>query len=125
MSIFKDMVNEVAEGAHPLTVVEANVGQERQDDFDSEAAKEAAFRQIAGQVGMYNGYVGPDWISRIADQVRGADPEGINDLVKMAQDNRAQYEGTARIDSQGSWDMWDNILRGLLACRTEQLPSSC
>jgi len=125
MSTFKDMVNEVASGVHPLTVVENYIGQERQDDIDSPEVKEAAFRQIAGQIGMYNGYVGPDWISRIADQVRGADPEGMNDLVKMAQDNRAQYEGTARIDTQGSWDMWDNILRGLLACRTEQLPSNC
>lgn len=122
MSVFSEMSNKVAMGSHPTHVVESYVGPDRADDIDSEDAKEAAFRNIAGDISTHNGYIGPDWISRIGLQVRSADQQGMDELVKMSYENRGQYEGSARIDAQGSWDMWDNVLRGLLAVRTEQVP---
>lgn len=119
MSEFEKLLESVASGAHPTQVVE-NLGMDRMDDIQDENSKAAAFQQIAGTIQHYNGYVGPDWITQIADRIRGGD--NANELAMLAQKNRDQYAGTARIDCEGCWDMWDNILRGLLALRTEQLP---
>lgn len=121
MSNFERLLESVASGVHPTQIVE-NLGMDRQDDIQDENSKAAAFQQIAGTIQQYNGYVGPDWITQIADQIRGGNPETVQELIQMAHDNREQYAGTARVDCDGCWDMWDNVLRGLLAVRTEQLP---
>lgn len=118
---FSDMVDEVVEGTHPLTVIEGVLGADRSDDIDSFEAKAVAFQELAGSIQQYNGYVGPDWITQMADQIRGTSPDGINELVSMAERNRGQYLDSARIDAGGSFDMWDNILRGLIAVSTDQV----
>lgn len=120
MSEFEKLLESVALGSHPTQVVE-NIGMDRQDDIQDDNSKVAAFQQIAGSIQQYNGYVGPDWITQIADRIRMGS-EGVQELVQMAQKNRDQYAGTARVDCDGCWDMWDNVLKGLLAVRTEQLP---
>lgn len=121
MSEFERMVEEVASGGHPLMVVEAMITGDRVDDITSDAAKAAAFQQIAGQIQDYKGYVGPDWITQIADRIRAGNPGAISDLTVMVQQNREQYVGQARVDGENAeWNMWDNVYRGLLSLSTEQ-----
>jgi hypothetical protein len=123
MSDFERMIEEVAAGGHPLLVVEAMITGDRVDDITSDAAKAAAFQQIAGQIQDYKGYVGPDWITAIADQIRGGNPTAVGELTVMAQQNREQFAGQARIEGENAdWNLWDNVYRGLLALATDQLP---
>ena len=53
---FSDMVDEVVEGTHPLTVIEGVLGADRSDDIDSFEAKAVAFQELAGSIQQYNGY---------------------------------------------------------------------
>ena len=123
MDVFERLVEQVEQGRDvSLAVQEAVSGPDRSDDIDSEAAKLAAFRKITGEIESYRGYAGPDWITATGEKLRNADPEGMAELADLARKNRDQYVGTANIDMGGSFEMWDNVLRGINACRTEQLP---
>ena len=120
---FNDLVEAAVGGAHPMELVEANIGAERRDDFTAEDVKVQEFARIAGQYGgAYPHINGPNWVNVISDQLRGANAQGQSELIQMAERNRSQYEGSARIDCEGSFDLWSGILAGLLATRTDQLP---
>ena len=123
MSEFSQLVNSVLTGKHPVTVVdEAVSGGERKDDFTDDNVRVREFSRIAGMAAQAYPNIGPDWITSIADQLRHADAEGMAELTSMAQRNRDEYAGSARIDAGGSFELWDGILKGLLAVQTHQLP---
>jgi hypothetical protein len=125
MSEFSSLVDSVLLGTHPFRVVdEAVSGPDRKDDMTSDEVRVREFGRIAGQAGSAYPYVGPDWVTAIADQLRGADANALGELRDMAQRNRDEYAGTARIDAGGSFELWDSVLRGLMAVSTDQLPPS-
>ena len=103
-------------------IVEAGLGQDRQDDIDSDEAKTKEFSKIASMAASGHPYIGPNWIDTIALQVRQANANGMRELVDMAGRNRDQYAGSSRVDSDGSFALWDAILKGLLAVGTDQIP---
>lgn len=125
MSDFQKMLGAARGGEDPVMIVESAagpMGQDRNDEVDSEGAKLAAFNNITGTIQSYNGYVGPDWITQTGDQLKTADAQGRQDLANWARANRDQYAGSARIDCDGCWNMWDNIYKGVQAFGTDQLP---
>lgn len=125
MGLFNEMLEEVRSGKDPVMVVEAAagpMGQDRSDDVNTAERAMSAFSQITGEIGAYNGYVGPDWITHTADQLKTADPEGRMDLANWARANREQYVGSARVDCEGCYDMWDNIYKGVVAFSTTMVP---
>lgn len=119
---FQDLVEARRKGAHPSELVEAGLGPDRMDDIDSDEAKTREFSRIASMAAAGVPYVGPNWIDVIAQQVRQANGEGMRELVDMATRNRDQYAGLAKIDTDGSFALWDAILKGLLGVSTSQLP---
>ena len=121
---FLDLVEQRLTGAHPSTIVEAGIGPDRRDDITSSEAKAVEFNRIASEAASALPYVGPNWIDVIGMQVRQADGQGMRELVDMATRNRDLYAGEARIDSDGSFALWDAILHGLLAVSTTQIPPS-
>lgn len=121
---YNRMVEQVAAGKDPAILIESemqNSFQDRSDDIQTPEAAAAAFEKIAREYGGALPNVGPDWITVIADQVKTNGPEGMAELKRMAYDNREQYSG-ARIDSGGSFQLWDAVLKGLTAVMTDQLP---
>jgi len=119
---FAQLVAAHMDGMHPTSVVESMLGPDRTDDFTSDDVRAREFTRIASQAASAFPYIGPDWIGTIAQAVRQADAQGMQELVRMSTQNRDQYAGTARIDSDGSFALWDAILKGLLAVPTTQLP---
>ena len=125
MSEFSSLVDSVLIGHHPFRAVdEAVSGPDRKDDMNSDEVRVREFARIANQCASAYPYVGPDWVTTIADQLKGADAAAQGELRDMAQRNRDAYAGTARIDAGGSFELWDAVLRGLLAVGTDQLPPS-
>ena len=123
MSEFSSLVERVRKGKHPYTVVsEAVSGPERKDDFTDPNILAQEFQKIAGQCANAYANIGPDWINSISDQIRTSDAEGMAELVDLANRNREIYSGSARMDAGGSFELWDSVLRGLLAVQTNQLP---
>jgi hypothetical protein len=123
MSDFTRLVESVIGGTPPeLVVAEAVSGPDRKDDITSDEAKVHAFMQIAGQAASAFPYVGPDWVNTIADQLRSADQQGMAELIDMARRNRNEYAKTHRIDSGGSFQLWDAVLNGLFAAQTHEVP---
>ena len=122
MSEFSVLVDTVMLGIHPVRAVdEAVSGPDRKDDFTSDDIRVNEFMRIAGQCASAFPNIGPDWITVIADQLRGSDTAGMAELRDMAMRNREQYAGTARIDAGGSFPLWDGVLKGLLAVGTDQI----
>lgn len=119
---FRSMVDRAINGVHPMNIVESQLGPDRVDDFTDDSVRVREFTRIASQYANASPEVGPDWVTAIADQVKHASPEGMQELVAMAQRNRDEYEGVAKIDAGGSYQMWSSILKGLLAIQTDQIP---
>ena len=119
---FHELVESRLSGAHPSAVVESYLGAERKDDITSDEAKTQEFTRIAQMAASGQPNVGPDWIEAIALQVRQANGEGMRELMDMATRNREQYAGSARIDNDGSFVLWDAILKGLIAVSTTMIP---
>ena len=120
---FSNLVGNVLKGAHPMSVVdEAVSGPDRQDDFTDDSVRVREFQKIAGECANSFPYVGPDWVTAIADELRSNDPQAQAELVDMATRNRDQYAGSARIDANGSFELWDRILHGLIAIQTHEIP---
>ena len=119
---FNELVEARLKGGHPSTLVEAGLGPDRKDDIDSAETAAQEFARIASMAASGHPYVGPNWIEAIALQVRQANGEGMRELVDMATRNRDQYAGLAKVDSDGSFALWDAILKGLIAVSTSQIP---
>lgn len=123
MKEFSELVKSVVSGHAPERIVsEAVSGPDRKDDFTSDEVKVREFTRIAAQCANAYPYIGPDWINAIADQLRSSDPAGMSELMDMARRHRNEYAGSAKIDSGGSFQLWDAILNGLLAVQAHQLP---
>lgn len=124
MPSIKEMIEAAAKGTHPSQIVDKylkeEIGPDRQDDIQTPADKDAAFRAQFARISSAYPYVDESWATRIADQIKYG--EGIAELSQMAALNREQYAGTARIDVGGSFDTWDAIHRSLVATATNQLP---
>jgi|WetSurSiteA1Bulk_404760.scaffolds.fasta_scaffold00002_49 hypothetical protein len=119
---FEELVEATENGLHPMEIIEAQLGQDRKDDFTDENVKVREFARIAGQCAGAVPNIGPNWIDVIATSLRKANKEGMSELIQMAQRNRDQYDSTSKIDAGGSYELWSSILRGLLAVRTDQVP---
>lgn len=115
MSQFMKMIEAVVAGQKPSTVIETEMGVDRKDDIQSPEQLASVFQQMCGEIQMDKPYVGPDWITKMADSIR-TDPESIGDLTQMANQNRSMTAGTSE------YPMWDQIHSALVAVRTNQLP---
>lgn len=116
-----ELINSVMEGADPKVVVrqvlEGISGPERADQGPDEIA--AQFQQLIAQSEAQVPYLNHDYVDMVLSQIRQGAP--MDELVALAQKNREQYAGDAKI-GHGGFDSWDVIHRSLLALKTDQLP---
>lgn len=120
-----DVIAKIRSGEHPAAVVEQAAGPVGPDRHDIASREEflAGYNAIVQDVASYGGRITVDWPSQVADALVSGDPQRRADLIATAQQNRDEYSknGANYSDAGGSYQMWDDILRGLLATRTDQL----
>lgn len=116
-----DLINSVMEGADPKNVVrsvlEGISGPERSDLSPDEIA--GMFQQLIQQSEAQVPYLDHQYVDMVLSQIRQGAP--MDELIQLAQKNREQYAGDAKI-GHGGFDSWDTIHRSLLALKTDDLP---
>lgn len=113
-------------GEHATAVVEVAAGPTGPDRHDIASREEflAGYNKIVQDIAHYDGRITVDWPSKVADALAGRDPQVRADLLMLAQTKRDEYlaRGTNIADAQGSAPLWNDILKGIIATRTEELP---
>lgn len=115
------LINSVVEGADPKVVVrkvlEGISGPERADLGPDEIA--GMFQQLIQQSEAQVPYLDHQYVDMVLSQIRQGAP--MDELIALAQKNREQYAGDAKI-GHGGFDSWDVIHRSLIALKTDDLP---